>query len=396
MRLRQFLRCFKTERSSLSRAFDYSLPVPDGTYTVNLYFAEIYWGANGGGAGGAGKRIFDVILNGKQVLNNYDINADVGPQTEVVKTYEVTVTGGKLNINFSALSNVGGVDQPKLAALEVLSLAPVNQAPQAVVTATPLSGNAPLEVSFTGSNSTDDNGIVSYLWKFENGATSTQQDPTYTFTEAGEYIVSLEVKDAEGLTSTANATISVSPENKAPEAVASATPLQGTAPLLVNFTGSNSIDDDSIVSYSWIFGDGSTSSAINPEHTYTSAGTYLASLTVTDAEGLTDTTSPIEIVVEQTGGDDDVAIYLNTGSSVDVNYEGREFVGDLALSSLYNSNHTYANPSASSIQLYQTERGSAENLETLSYAIPVPNGTYSVQTYHNELWWGNGRAGGAV
>ncbi|MGB3775645.1 MAG: PKD domain-containing protein, partial [Leeuwenhoekiella sp.] len=172
-------------------------------------------------------------------------------------------------------------------------------------------------------------------------------------------------------------------------------PRRGPAPLPVNFTGSNSSDDFNIVSYSWIFGDGSTSTAANPEHTYTAPGTYLANLTVTDENGQTDTTPNIEIVVEETQENDDVAIYLNTGSSVDVNYEGREFIGDLSLTGLYNSAHTYANPNASNIALYQTERGSAENLETLSYAIPVPNGTYRVQTYHNELWWGKGRAGGA-
>jgi len=387
---------FKTERSSASRVFDYALAVPDGTYTVNLYFAEIYWGANGGGAGGTRKRVFDVTMNGNLILNNYDINAEAGPQTEAVKTFEVTVSDGQLSINFSSLSNVGGIDQPKLAALEVLSVAkPINQAPKAVVAATPLTGNAPLEVSFTGSNSTDDIGIVNYLWNFDDGATSTTQDPTHTFTEAGEYMVSLEVQDAEGLTNSATVTITVSAENEAPEAVASATPVRGTAPLLVNFMGSNSTDDSGIESYSWIFDDGGTAAVMNPEHTYTAAGTYLASLTVTDANGLSNTSSNIEIVVEQSGGNDDVAIYLNTGSSVNVNFEGREFVGDLALSNLYNSAHTYANPNASTVALYQTERGSAENLETLSYAIPVPNGTYRVQTYHNELWWGKGHASGA-
>ncbi|WP_031427815.1 PKD domain-containing protein [Flavimarina sp. Hel_I_48] len=387
---------FQSERSSLSRKFDYVLPVPDGTYTVNLYFAEIYWGANGGGPGGNRKRVFDVVINGDLVLNNYDVNADVGPQTEVVKTYEVTVSGGQLVINFSGLSAVGGIDQPKLSALEVVAVGdPVNQAPKAIVSATPLSGNAPLEVLFTGSNSTDDKQIVNYLWSFEDGATSTIQDPVYTFTEAGDYVVTLQVEDEEGLTSSADVTISVSPANTAPEAVASATPLNGTAPHLVNFTGSNSTDDNEIVSYSWIFGDGGTASVMDPEYTYTTAGTYYASLTVTDAEGLTDTTSPITIQVEGTSGNDDVAIYLNTGSSVNVNFEGREFVGDVSLANLYNSAHTYANPNASTITLYQTERGSAENLETLSYAIPVPNGTYRVQTYHNELWWGKGRTGGA-
>jgi PKD repeat protein len=51
----------------------------------------------------------------------------------------------------------------------------------------------------------------------------------------------------------------------------------------VNFFGSGSSDPDgAIASYAWTFGDGGTSTAANPSHTYTSAGTYTARLTVTD------------------------------------------------------------------------------------------------------------------
>ncbi|RMG70876.1 MAG: PKD domain-containing protein, partial [Chloroflexi bacterium] len=46
--------------------------------------------------------------------------------------------------------------------------------------------------------------------------------------------------------------------------------------------------DGSIVSYSWDFGDGGTSSSANPSHTYSSAGTYTVTLTVTDNDGATD------------------------------------------------------------------------------------------------------------
>ena len=172
-----------------------------------------------------------------------------------------------------------------------------NEAPDAVASATPLSGDAPLEVSFTGSASTDDNAVVSYSWDFKDGGTSNVADPVYTFTTPGTYEVVLTVSDAEGLTDTATVTITVNNSNMAPIAIASATPLSGLSPLVVNFSSSGSTDDTGIVSYEWDFGDGASSDQANPTHTYVGIGTYTAILTVRDAEGLSASASvQIEVV----------------------------------------------------------------------------------------------------
>jgi PKD repeat protein len=81
-------------------------------------------------------------------------------------------------------------------------------------------------------------------------------------------------------------------QQQAPVAVVSPSSLSGSAPLNVNFfsTGSND-PDGSIVSYAWNFGDGTGSTAQNPSKIYYSAGTFTASLTVTDNSGLTGTRS---------------------------------------------------------------------------------------------------------
>ena len=64
---------------------------------------------------------------------------------------------------------------------------------------------------------------------------------------------------------------------------ATASPISGVAPLAVTFTGSGSSDPESAtLTYSWTFGDGATSNQTNPQHTYAAAGTYTATLTVTD------------------------------------------------------------------------------------------------------------------
>ena len=113
---------YLTEHSATQNlgTFRYDVPVPSGRYEVKLHFAEIYWGAAGGGPGGAGKRVFSVNLEGgTPELRNYDINKEVGPAAAVVKSYEVDVKDGALTIDFSS-----SVDQPKVSAIEVLPLTP--------------------------------------------------------------------------------------------------------------------------------------------------------------------------------------------------------------------------------------------------------------------------------
>ena len=183
-----------------------------------------------------------------------------------------------------------------------------NTAPVAVAEATPLSGDAPLVVNFTGSNSTDDGTIVTYAWDFQDGGTSDLADPQYTFNTPGEYIVSLTVTDDGGLTGTDTVTITVTDPNQAPVAVAEATPTSGVAPLAVNFTGSNSTDDGTIVTYAWDFQDGGTSSEADPQYTFNTAGNYDVTLTVTDDGGLTDTDTITIVVSDPSGNEPPVAL----------------------------------------------------------------------------------------
>ncbi|MGK5441760.1 PQQ-dependent sugar dehydrogenase [Micromonospora sp. URMC 105] len=78
--------------------------------------------------------------------------------------------------------------------------------------------------------------------------------------------------------------------NAAPTAVATADKTSGAAPLTVAFSSSGSSDPEGgALSYSWNFGDGTSSTAANPTKTYNSNGTYTVTLTVTDPQGATGT-----------------------------------------------------------------------------------------------------------
>jgi hypothetical protein len=106
-----------SERNSFQSqgAFGYSIPITNGTYRVNLHFAEIFWGAPDGEEGNPDARVFDVDIEGESYLNNYDIFEEVGAVTAVIKSFVITVEDEELNIMFEA-----SVDRPKLSALEVL------------------------------------------------------------------------------------------------------------------------------------------------------------------------------------------------------------------------------------------------------------------------------------
>ena len=81
--------------------------------------------------------------------------------------------------------------------------------PTASFTATPLSGTAPLAVSFDASASSDDGTIASYSWSFGDGGTGTGVQTTHTYNAGGTFTATLTVTDNDGLTGKATATITV-------------------------------------------------------------------------------------------------------------------------------------------------------------------------------------------
>jgi PKD repeat protein len=115
-----------------------------------------------------------------------------------------------------------------------------------------------------------------------DGAGNAADDPSAGYSDygsIGQYTISGTLSGAGG-------------GSQSPIAVASANLLSGTTPLTVYFYSTNSYDPDGqIQSHFWNFGDGSTSSTPNPSHVYNSAGTFIATLTVTDNSGLTGTSS---------------------------------------------------------------------------------------------------------
>ncbi|GHE27793.1 S8 family serine peptidase [Streptomyces vinaceus] len=100
----------KLFRSAREGMYEYRFDnVPNGTYTVELGFAEL-------SSTKPNKRVFDVMAEGTQVLPSLDIALEAGSYTALTRTYTVTVTDGVLNVRFVAH---GGYGKPLLNSLRV-------------------------------------------------------------------------------------------------------------------------------------------------------------------------------------------------------------------------------------------------------------------------------------
>ncbi|MDW5549944.1 PKD domain-containing protein [Methanosarcina sp.] len=152
--------------------------------------------------------------------------------------------------------------------------------PVAAFSASPASGKVPLKVTFSDKST---NSPTSWKWSFGDGKTSTVKNPVHTYSKAGNYTVSLTVKNTAGTsTKTIKNYVTVKTAPIKPVASFSASPTSGKAPLKVSFTDQSA---GTPTKWGWSFGDGTTSNKQNPVHTYSKAGTYTVKLTVTNAAG---------------------------------------------------------------------------------------------------------------
>ncbi|WP_245859655.1 PKD domain-containing protein, partial [Methanosarcina spelaei] len=158
------------------------------------------------------------------------------------------------------------------------------------------SGSVPLSVNFTDLST---NLPTSWAWDFDNDGKvdSTDQNPTYTYTAAGNYTVNLTVTNSVGSNSTVktdyiNVSESSTPTEPTPVAAFTADVTSGTAPLQVNFTDQST---GSPTSWLWDFGDGFNDTEQNVSHIYKSAGNYTVNLTVSNENGTNSTSALITV-----------------------------------------------------------------------------------------------------
>ena len=164
------------------------------------------------------------------------------------------------------------------------------------VTATPYpgTGTAPLNVEF-GTSSTPGSSYTC-SWTFGDGSSASGCTVQHTYTAVGTYVAQLTATSTTSdQISVSSATVSViAPTTTTSTTTTSSTiplsvsivasPPSGNVPLSTTFTSSVS-GGTAPYTYSWSFGDSSTSALADPAHTYQNPGTFLAQVTVTSSAG---------------------------------------------------------------------------------------------------------------
>jgi PKD repeat protein len=225
---------------------------------------------------------------GRGTLRILDANS---PYVHNVSSTKQNVT----NASGIAVLAANGQTQRYWHHFDPLGGAPPPGAPTAGFNAAPQSGTAPLGVTFTDTST---GSPTNWSWEFGDGGTSAAASPTHTYSSAGSYTVRLTVSNATGSDSTTK-TITVT-ASQPPTAGFNATPTSGTAPLSVAFTDTST---GSPASWSWDFGDGGTFAGQSPPpHSYSSAGSYTARLTVSNGTGSDSAIKTITVTASPPGG----------------------------------------------------------------------------------------------
>ncbi|MBN4065830.1 PKD domain-containing protein [Candidatus Amoebophilus asiaticus] len=145
-------------------------------------------------------------------------------------------------------------------------------------------GCMPLTVNFTDLSVDTNNPIVNWYWDFGDGANSTSQNPSHTYTSPGKYTVYLIVIDTNRCQDFFYRTDYVEVRNP----IASFNAASVICIDSANVAFSN-ISTGVNLNYSWDFGDGDSSSMPDPSHLYLAVDTYTVNLVVSDDIGCTDT-----------------------------------------------------------------------------------------------------------
>jgi PKD repeat protein len=237
----------------------------------------------------------DALKITKNTIRNYYKHA-LTPD-EPANVCGVAITSGSRIPDADALIAANTIDVPPAgsAARQVCG-APANAKPVASFT----SSCPDLTCTLTSTSTDADGSIASYRWDFGDGTpvvTTTTSPIAHTFAAAGTYTVTLWVTDNRGGVSNpaATRTVTAGGANALPVAKLDYTP--SSTSYTIPFFDRSTDSDGRVVKWSWSFGDGNTSTAQNPSHTFAQSGTYKVQLTVFDDRNGTAVSAPAEVKI---------------------------------------------------------------------------------------------------
>jgi hypothetical protein len=171
--------------------------------------------------------------------------------------------------------------------------------------------DAGTQITFNGTGSTDNIGIINYTWTFTHngtGVTLYGATPVFIFWENVNHTVTLQVRDGAGNSGTDTVNILVLQLTLFPPVADAGTDATITSGHQIILDGSGSTDDVGITNYTWTFSYNDTTITlygIAPQFTFWTVGDFTVTLTVSDADGLTDTDTVLIRVNSETPEDNE-------------------------------------------------------------------------------------------
>ncbi|MBL8156344.1 MAG: PKD domain-containing protein, partial [Anaerolineae bacterium] len=287
---------------------------------------------------------------------------DDGLSTEVNPCHAFS-RAGRYDIRLTVTGASGASDSRSRAVT-------VYDPPTLSASASPLSGIAPLAVSFSAEGT----NLTSYQWSFPDGSRAFSPTAQFVFDQPGDYTVSVTGSGPVG-SLTSSLWISV----RAPgdlRAAFGASAWNGIAPLEICFTDRSA--GDAITAWGWNFGDGATSADPNPCHTFDRAGEYPVSLSVSNGDGLSaSATSTVRIYSPASGSASFRILSVNdltvcyASSLQDGLALSRWEFGDGSTSTESAPCHPYPAPGVYAVTLIVTDLGGVERALRSSVSVSV-------------------------
>ncbi len=287
---------YETERYDTDGTLIYEIPLLPGEYSLDLHFAEIFFGV-GNNPGGIGSRVFNIdVENGQGIASNYDIIERAGgPAAAIVESFtNISVEDGNLTITLTAVTG-----DPKISGISVSQIP--NSTPTVAV-GEDIDLTLPEDTTvITGTASDADGTIATYEWTQVEGPSvavlngETTSDVTISTLIEGSYIFRLTVTDNDGATAFDEVTVNVlSATNNEIPTVSVGEDINLTLPEDTTLiTGTASDADGTIATYEWTQVEGPSVAVLNGETTSDVTvstlieGSYIFRLTVTDNDGAT-------------------------------------------------------------------------------------------------------------
>ncbi len=263
----------------------------------------------------------------------------------------------------------------------------VYENPTADFTTDITSGCKDLTVQFINLSYPVSSTIISWFWDFGDGNNAFISEPAHTYSSAGSYNVSLTVTDANGCNNTF--VMLVDSVKELPQAGFTGAPVtECSIPTTIDFGNLSSQGTAVITSWYWDFGDGNTSTAENPSHTYTTFDTFYVMLVVTDADACSDTVIE-EVRIVDFQAEYNYTVSCNNDSTFSIAFNDLSTpaattwfwdFGDGYTSVLKNPNHTYNIDSSYTITLIASINPVCIDTATKMYGSPkalfIPNQNY--------------------